>query len=141
MNFPGNNVSNSGKSGCSINALRKSFKVFLTPPKSMAKFSNYKLSKLGDILSSTPICPFGDIYHYNPKSFSFRFITALEFKIFSKSLRQQRARGPSSVAAWELKDGKTELPKPITFLINRFNYEKRFPTHLKRAIITPFCKK
>ena len=62
------------------------------------------------------------------------------YKCF-KINKPTKAPGPSSVPAWALKDEKTQLHKPLTFLINRFFYEERFPTDLKRAIIIRLYKK
>ena len=107
----------------------------------MANFLNYTFSKFVDNFSAAPLSTSKVIYHNTSQSFSFRFRTVFECINVLKSLNPRKAPVHSSVPAWALEDGKTQLHKPLTFLINRFIYEKRFPTDLKRPIVTPLFKK
>ena len=49
--------------------------------------------------------------------------------------------GPSTIPAWELKDGAHSLAEPICFLFNGFLKQNKFPSLLKLANITPIHKK
>jgi len=49
--------------------------------------------------------------------------------------------GPSSIPTWAVKDAVTAIEEHLTFLINSFITEKKFPDCLKIAEITPLYKK
>ena len=57
-----------------------------------------------------------------------------------KTLNTSKPLGPSEIPARALKDGKDVLMHPFTYLFNAFLKEK-FPSDLKKAIITPLFKK
>ena len=57
-----------------------------------------------------------------------------------QNLNSNKPLGPSNIPAWALKDGFNFISEPLTFLINAFLHEGRFPNHLKRAQVVPSFK-
>ena len=49
--------------------------------------------------------------------------------------------GPSSIPAWALRDGCSELVEPLTMIFNSFISQSSFPTLFKKTIVTPVYKK
>ena len=57
-----------------------------------------------------------------------------------RKLNSNKPLGPSNIPAWALKDSVDIIGEPLTFLINAFLHEGRFPNHLKRAHVVPIYK-
>ena len=130
--------------------MRNSFGDVVTESVKMAHLLNYKFATLGDFKTSFPHK--GDVacrnenfirnldsnFHFN---FHFRFITKFECLRTIKTLNPNKPLGPTSIPAWALKDGAYQLAEPLTFLINSFIRENKFPSDLKKAHVVPLFKK
>ena len=57
-----------------------------------------------------------------------------------RSLNTKKPLGPSNIPAWALKDSLNVIAEPLTFLINAFLEQGKFPNHLKRAHVVPIYK-
>ena len=71
----------------------------------------------------------------------FRMISEKECLDVLKNLDVNKPTGPSTIPAWALKDGLTELYPHLTFIINAFIKENKFPSSLKAAEVIPIYKK
>jgi hypothetical protein len=49
--------------------------------------------------------------------------------------------GPCEIPTWALKDAASDIAEHLTFLINAFINERKFPNHLKLANVTPAHKR
>ena len=57
-----------------------------------------------------------------------------------RNINSKKPLGPSNIPAWALKDSVDIVGEPLTFLINAFLHEGRFPNHLRRADVVPIYK-
>ena len=57
-----------------------------------------------------------------------------------RSLNTNKPLGPSNIPAWALKDSLNVIAEQLTFLINAFLEQEKFPNHLKRAHVVPKYK-
>ena len=56
-------------------------------------------------------------------------------------LNVHKPLGSSSITAWGLCDGHSELVEPLTMIFISFFSQSSFPTLFKKAIVTPVYKK
>ena len=57
-----------------------------------------------------------------------------------RQLKSNKPLGPSNIPAWALEDCLNIIAEPLTYSINAFLEEGRFPNHLKRARVVPIYK-
>ena len=76
-----------------------------------------------------------------PKLFSFRPTTIKGVLDAVKSLKLNKPLGPCSTPAWAIKDGMTEIVPHLTIVINECLKDQKFPSILKKGLITPLLKK
>ena len=57
-----------------------------------------------------------------------------------RNINSKKPLGPSNIPAWALKDSVDIVGEPLTFLINAFLHECRFPNQLRRADVVPIYK-
>ena len=137
-----NKLRDPNKNATEIHALKNSFGHLVTDDKKMADLLNYKFSTLGIFNNGENEPPTLKRSTKVPnKSFSFRFITEKECLDAIKKLNPKKSAGPSSVPTWALLDGKSELHRPLTKLINESITSCEFPESFKKAVITPIFKK
>ena len=111
-------------------------------PLKIANFLNYKFSKLGDFIGTqSPFKGLAADTRKRKSIFKFRFVTSGECFAVLKSLNSKKPLGPSEIPAWALKDGAHYLAPQLTYIINDFIRQNRFPQRLKLAIVTPVFKK
>ena len=134
-----NEARNSLRTKTRIISLRNVFGDIITNQRKIANLLNYKYSKLGDFLGkpATYIEPNNSITR---KEFTFKPISLYECKKLVRKLNSNKPLGPSNIPAWALKDSVDIIGEPLTFLINAFLHEGRFPNHLKRAHVVPIYK-
>ena len=70
----------------------------------------------------------------------YEFSSDLKLKHEFFPVNSNKPLGPSNIPAWALKDSVDIIGEPLTFLINAFLHEGRFPNHLKRAHVVPKYK-
>ena len=75
------------------------------------------------------------------RKFSFRFVRDKECHDALRHLKVSKPQGSSSIPAWALKDAASKLVPHMSFIINQYIKELRFPKSLKKAIVIPFFKK
>ena len=75
------------------------------------------------------------------KTFRFRFVTSKEILHHLKTLKTWKPLGTTEIPAWAVKDSKDVLMHPLTYLFNAFLNEEKFPSDLKKPIVTPLLKK
>ena len=73
--------------------------------------------------------------------FSFRPTTIKEVFDAVESLKINKPLGPCSIPAYAFKDGMTEMVPQLTKVINEYNKEQKFPSILKKGLITPLYEK
>ena len=134
-----NEMRNSRRTKTQITSLRNVFGDIITNQKQIANFLNYKFSKLGDFLGQ-PTTYNKPANGMNRMEFTFRPITLHQCRKLIQNLNLNKPLGPSNIPAWALKDSINIIGEPLTFLVNAFLQECRFPNHLKRAHIVPIFK-
>ena len=125
-----------------ISSLKNVFGETVLDQTKIANLLNYRFSKLGDYLGG--IRTFSeeliDGAIRNKTTFKFNPITLFECKQIVRQLKSNKPLGPSNIPAWALKDCLNIIAEPLTYLINAFIEEGRFPNHLKRAHVVPIYK-
>ena len=102
---------------------------------------NYRFSKLCDFLGERrAYVSARDTVNINDE-FKFQPISLFECKKQINNLNVNKPLGPSKIPAWALKDALNVISEPLTFLINAFLAEGKFPNHLKQAYVIPIFKK
>ena len=125
-----------------ISSLKNLFGETVLDQTKTANLLNYRFSKLGDCLggirtfSEEPI----DGTIRNKTKFKFIPITFFECKQIVRQLKSNKPLGPSNIPAWALKDCLNFIAEPLSYSINAFLEEGRFPNHLKRAHVLPLYK-
>lgn len=134
-----NELRNSRRMASVINTLHAAGKV-ITDHTEIANTLNEAFIKLGEYV--------GERITYLPiaeqpisSRFMFSYVTQQEVMKILSNLKTNKPSGPSDIPAWALKDAKEAVCEPLTFLINEFIKEERFPRHLKLANVTPIYKK
>ena len=110
-----------------------------TEDKKIANLLNYTFSHLGDYYGKK--LPNNIEMKTTPKLFSFRPTTIKEVFDAVKSLKFNNPLGPCSNPAWAIKDGMTEIVPNLTMPINEYIKEQKFPSIMKKGLITPLYKK
>ena len=128
-----NDIRNSTKSN--IQRLKNSFGETVTNNKRMADLMNYRFSRLGDYFGKNQ--PQKYCKKNDNNNFNFRFITSQECRTQIMNLSVHKPLGPSSIPAWALRDGCSELVEPLTMIFNSFISQSSFPTLFKKTIVTP----
>ena len=116
-----------------------SFGDLITEDKKIANLLKYTFSHLGDYYGRK--LPNNIESKTTPKLFSFRPTTIKEVFDAVKSLKINKPLGPCSIPAWAIKDGMTEIVPRLTMVINEYIKEQKFPSILKKDLITPLYKK
>ena len=138
-----NEARNSLRTKTVIPSLKNVFGDYVTDQKKVANLLNYRFSKLGDFIGQ---CKFFKEETFNISSipnfakFSFHPVTLYECKKIVRSLNTKKPLGPSNIPAWALKDSLNVIAEPLTFLINAFLEQGKFPNHLERAHVVPIYK-
>ena len=133
-------VRNKLRTGTEILYLKSCFDDVITDSKQIANLMNYKFSKLGEYLLNKRTIK-QNFQQINPNMFSFRFFTTFECRKALSKVNKNKPLGRLTIPAWALKDGAHILADPICFLFNGFLKQKKFPSLLKLANITPIHKK
>ena len=133
-----NDIRNSTNSNTYIHRLKISFGEIVTNNKKMADSMNYRFSRLGDYFGKNQP---QNYCKRNENNFYFRFITSQEGRTQIMNLSVHKLLGPSSIPAWALRDGCSELVEPLTMIFNSFISQSSFPTLFKKTIVTPVYKK
>ena len=136
-----NEARNAKRTTTSIPSLKNCFGDLITDELQIANLLNYRFSKLGDYI--------GNYQTYVPRrntektfnEFKFQPISIYECKKYLKKLNTNKPLGPSEIPAWALKDAANVIIEHLTFLINAFLTEGKFPNHLKQAYVVPIFKK
>ena len=76
----------------------------------------------------------------NKTRFKFNPITFFECKQIVRQLKSNKPFGPSNILACAIKVCLNIIAEPLSYLINAFLAEGRFPNHLKRAHVVPLYK-
>ena len=134
-----NDIRNSTKSNTYVQRLKNSFGEIVTNNKKMADLMNYRFSRLGDYFGKNQ--PHNYCKKNDNNNFYFRFITSQECRTQIMKLSVHNPLGPSSIPAWALRDGCSELVEPLTMIFNSFISQSSFPTVFKKAIVTSVYKK
>ena len=115
------------------------FGDLIAEDKKIANLLNYTFSHLGDYYGRK--IPNNIESKTTLKLFSFRPTTIKEVFDAVKSLKINKPLGPSSIPAWDIKDGMTEIVPQLTMVINEYVKKQKFPSILKKGLITPLYKK
>ena len=116
-----------------------SFGDLITEDKKIVNLLNSTFSHLGDYYGKK--LPNHIESKTTPKLFSFRPTTIKEVSDAVKSLKIKKLLGPCSIPAWAIKDGMTEIVPHLTMVINEYIKKQKFPSILKKGLITPLYKK
>ena len=136
-----NESRNAKRTATTISSLKNSFGDIVTGDLRIANLLNYRFSKLGDYLGEQrPYTSLRKTIKIKDE-FTFQPISLFECKKQIKNLNINKPLGPSKIPAWALKDSINVISEPLTFLINAFITEGKFPNHLKQAYVTPIFKK
>ena len=73
----------------------------------------------------------------NKTKLQFIPITPVECKQIVRQFKSNKPLGPSNNPAWALKNCLNIIAETLTYLLNAFLEEGRFPNHLKRADVVP----
>ena len=99
---------------------------------------NYKFSSLGSYLGTSR--PYSNNLSANTNQLEALFQPISKYD-YIKTINVSKPLRPCCITAWALKDCCLLIAEHLTFFINAFIFERRFPSHLKRAHITPIHKK
>ena len=136
-----NESRNAKRTATTISSLKNSFGDIVTGDLRIANLLNYRFSKLGDYLGEhRPYTSLRKTVKIKDE-FTFQPISLFECKKQIKNLNINKPLGPSKIPAWALKDSINVISEPLTFLINAFITEGKFPNHLKQAYVTSIFKK
>ena len=134
-----NNLRNTKSEKSRISALINSFGELITEDKKIANLLNYTFSHLGDYYEKK--LPNNIEIKTTPKLFSFRLTTIKEVFDAVKSLKINKPLGSCSIPVWAIKDGMTKIVPHLTMVKNEYTNEQKFPSILKKGLITPLYKK
>ena len=138
-----NEARNSLRTKTVIPSLENVFGDYVTDQKKVANLLNYRFSKLGDFIGQWKFFKeetFNISLIPNLAKFGFHPITLYECKKIVRSSNTKKQLGSSNIPAWALKDSLNVIAEPLTFLINAFFEQGKFPNHLKRAHVVPMYK-
>ena len=137
-----NEARNSLETKTNISSLKNVFGDIESNQKKIANLLNYRFSKLGDYLGQNR--PYEEEFfnetRENVDKFKFTPISIFECKKIVRGLNSNKPLGPSTIPAWAIKDCLNTVAEPLTYLINAFLEEGRFPNHLKSAHVVPIYK-
>lgn len=134
-----NNLRQSKKLKTKIECLVNCFEDKVTETKKIANYLNYKFALLGNYLG--PQLDIDKFELKTNKKFSFRYITEQECMKNLLLLNTAKPMGPSTIPAWALKDAAPTISTHLSFVINAFLTERKFPERLKSADVCPIFKK
>ena len=93
-----NEIKNSAKTRTHIYSLKIVFNDYVTEPKKIANFLNYRFSLLGKLILSDETCKYiKDFAIRSAKKNSIRFITEYECLECIKKLNRNKPQGPSAL--------------------------------------------
>ena len=136
-----NKVRNPISSHITVESPKNSFGTIVRDSLKIANLFNYSFSTLGVYYGTVVEYVSKPKPHGLKSDFNFRCISKKECLDFIKALNSRKPVGPSDIPAWALKDGKSQIYKVLTQLINLSILNNEFPDDMKKAIVTPIFKK